>query len=327
MKLNGFYLILLMGIILFSCAKPNEPAGTTGSLKIEEVFTTGGYARGFAVSDEYIFIAEDQRGFSIYNYISGTQLCHRDTFDGNYFESTKNIVGSVSEDLLIIYDNITLYVFDISDIQNPIYSTLNLQGGTTGIEKIVLEENPTGGVDLYWTSGNVIKVGTLDGSWNNNISHDFPDDVGGFDFNSDIIAIGGEQFGIHILDQSTELLVATIETPGEALDVKIVDNYLIAAIREEGFTIYDISDISNPIHIVTEDTADIIYTVDSEGNYLVLSSHAGGVIVYDISEIAEPKFIGSLDDSAIGYTFKAEIINGRIFASTRTGVHVISLNE
>ncbi len=81
------------------------------------------------------------------------------------------------------------------------------------------------------------------------------------------------------------------------------------------------------MHVYAKNTSELIYTVDAENEYLVLSSHAGGVILYDISEIAEPKLLDSIDDSEIGYTFKAEIHNGQIFASTRTGVYIISINE
>jgi hypothetical protein len=330
MKLKNIFLTLLITFILISCAKPNESVGTKGILAIEKEFITGGYARDFAVSDEILFIAEDQQGFSIYNHITGTQLCHRDTLDGSYLESTRKIVGSIYKDLIFVFNHIRLNVFDISNIHNPVFE-IPLSGGATNIQKLKLLDNPDGGVDVFWTSNGdskVFKAGNyLNESWTNFISEEFPSDVSGFDFNDIIIGIAAQQYGIHILDRTSGNLSTTIETTGEALDVKIVDNYVIAAIREGGFTIYDISDPTSPVHIFTENTSELIYTVDAEDDYLVLSSHSGGVILYDISEIAEPKLIDSIDDSEIGYTFKAEIKNGQIFASTRAGVYIISINE
>jgi len=333
MKMKDIFLLLLIAIVLSSCAKPNEPVGTNGILAIEKEFITGGYARDFAVSDEILFIAEDQQGFSIYNHISGTQLCHRDTFQNRYLENTTRIVGSRYENLSFIFDTDgtdTIIPFDTSDLQNPTPILPAISGRTENIEQLFLKDNPDGGVDLYWTSNNNFKTGNFDDHWEARDYYIFPKDVSGFDFNDEIYAVTAQQYGVYILEESggaVMTLVSSIETSGEALDVKIVDNYIIVAIREGGFTIYDITDPSAPVHVYTKNTSELIYTVDAEGDYLVLSSHSGGVILYDISEIAEPKLLDSIDDSEIGYTFKAEIHNGQIFASTRTGVYIISINE
>lgn len=329
MRIKTFLGIALVSIVIFGCAQPNDPIGETGVLSVITKISTSGYARDFAVSDEVVFVAEDQRGFSIYNYLSGTLLCHRDTLQNRYLEDTWHLAGTRYKDLSFVFDTYgtnSLNVYDVSNLQNPAFIE-TISGDTGNVQKMMIEDNPNGGVDLFWTSNNELKFGTYTDHWEPGVPAEFPKDVVGFDFNDTIYAAAAEQYGIHIVDRSNGELLYSIETPGEALDVKIVDNYLIAAIREEGFTIYQIEDSTQPVHIVTQKTSDLIYTVDVENDFLVLSSHAGGVIVYDISAEEAPRFVGSIDDSIIGYTFKATIENGKIFASTRTGFYVIEISE
>ena len=329
MSLKSLSILFLLIIILSSCAKPNEPAGTEGVFTIEKELLTGGYARDIAVSDDVIFVAEDQQGFSIYNYISGTRLCHRDTLNNRYLENTFHLTGSIANDILFVYDTYGtngINVFDISNLQNPAYLTV-ISGDTDGVEKLKMKPNLTSGTDLFWTKGNKLKTGTFDSFWTSGIDVEFPKDVAGFDLNEEIFAVAAHQHGIYIVSRTSGIILSTIETTGDALDVKIVDNYIIAALREEGFTIFDISDQSNPVHVITEDVGELIYTVDAEDDNLVLSSRSGGVILYDISEISDIQFVGSIDSNVIGYTFEAEIHNGKIFASTRTGVYIISIKE
>jgi len=314
MNLKKLFAILIIAVILASCAKPNDPVSTSEVLKIEKEFLTGGYAMDFAVSDEIVFVAEDQRGFSIYNYISGTQLCHRDTLQGQYLQDTRHLAGSRLANLTFVFDAVDadrLLVYDISDQLNPVYKT-HISGRTENIEKVLLHDNPDGTVNLYWTSNNNFKTGYFDDQWAPEEYFIFPDDVSGFDLNDEIYIVAAQQYGLYILEDSGEeimTLLNIIDTSGEVLDVKIVDNYVIAAIREEGFAIYDITDYSDPVQVFTENTSEIIYTVDVENEHLILSSHSGGIILYDISNISEPKLMGKIDDSVIGYTFKAEIHN------------------
>jgi hypothetical protein len=325
MKIRFIILSVVFLAVLISCAKPSEPSKSDNILKIEKTLSTGGYARDLSISEELVFVAEDQLGFSIYNYISGTRFSTVDTINGSYVENVTNIANVLSEDLLYIFDTSAtdeIHLYNISDLSDPGYVT-HLPGDTGNLKVMQAESNPDGSTVVYWSSGVELKQATYDGSWAV-VSYYFPNDIEGFDFNDEIFAIAGQQYGLHIAEKSNGNIISTMDTHGEALDVKIVDNYVILALREKGFMIVDITDPTNPQEIFSKDTTNLIYTVDAEDDYLLLSSHSGGIILYDISDISNPEYIGSLDSGDIGYTYNAKLHDGKIFAATRLGIQIIT---
>jgi hypothetical protein len=97
-------------------------------------------------------------------------------------------------------------------------------------------------------------------------------------------------------------------------------------LRQAGFAVYDISNVSNPTLVCQKETNEYIYTIDIEGNNMVLGSHSGGVYLYDISDIINPVLVGNLDSDKIGYTYEAVLRNNKIYASTRQGVYEIGID-
>jgi len=325
MKAKYVILAVVFFLVLVSCAKPSEPSESENILKIEKTLSTGGYARDLSISNEIVFVAEDQQGFSIFNHVSGTRFCMVDSIEGNHVENVSSIAGSLEEDLLFVYDTQgtnTIHVYDVSDLLNPVY-VIFFSGDTANLQNLITIPNSGGGIDLLWSNGFELKHVTYDGTWSTQFFL-FPNDINGFDLNDDYIVVAGLQMGFYIIERSSGTIINTVETAGEALDVKIVDNNVILALREEGFVIFDINDPLNPEEIYSKNLSDLIYTVDVEDNYLVLSSHSGGVLLYDIAEISSPEFIGNLDSGDIGYTFKAVLNEGKIFAATRQGIQIIS---
>ena len=147
-----------------------------------------------------------------------------------------------------------------------------------------------------------------------------------FDVGADRIYISAEQLGFHIVNKSNGNLISTTNTDAVALDVKIVDNYLIVALRQAGFAVYDISNESNPILKCLEEVNEYIYTIDVEGENMVLGSHTGGVYLYDISDLTNPILAGNINSDKIGYTYEVVIKNNRIYAATRQGVYEIGID-
>ena len=328
MRIGFVPLAVLLALVLAGCAGPSDPAESSNILKIESTLSTGGYARDLSVSDEIVFVAEDQQGFSIYNHVSGTRYCLIDSigFFNRHFESIPNIAGSLEENLLFVYDtyaNNSIYVYDVSDLIDPQYITF-FTGDTGNLKDFFIQRNQANSIDLFWSSGSTLKQTIFDGNWTVLPSLEFPNSIEGFDLNDDYIAVAGRQLGFYLVDRSSGALLSTTQTMGDALDVKIVDNRVIVAIREEGFIIFDITDPTAPQPLFSKDAGDLIYTVDAADGYLVLSSHAGGVFLYDISEIDSPKFVGNLRSRDIGYTFKAVLHDGKIFAATRLGIQIIT---
>ncbi|HPR17101.1 MAG TPA: hypothetical protein PLD62_02530 [Candidatus Cloacimonadota bacterium] len=327
MKLKKFGFMLLMMFLLVSCAQPNDPAENESALKIYNTIETEGYAFDFAVSDELLFIAEDQCGFSIYNFVSGSMYCHIDSLnDGTLYENVRKIAGSADKNVMIVYDRYGEHarfdVFNISDLINPLFLISNISN-TSDVQKIVTSKNSDNNAQFTWTSANSFSIASYDENWSNEVAVDFANSVGGFDFNDEIAVIAAEQSGLHFVDLATEETLLTYDTIGEALDVKLVDNYAFVALRQEGFMILDITDPVHPVEIHQEDVGEIIYTIDVKDNFMLLSSHSGGVMLYDISDLTEPELAGRLSDNKIGYTYKAAFAGDYIVASTRVGVVII----
>ncbi|MCK4654491.1 MAG: hypothetical protein KAU01_08595 [Candidatus Cloacimonetes bacterium] len=328
---------IVLIIILTSCAKPSEPSIFDEALSIEFLFPTGGYARDISVSDSLLFIAEDQQGFSIYNYLTRTQICHFDTlfiFNPVPFENVRKISVVENEVFLFVYDRYgsppSINIFDITDISEP-DCVFRIQSNTGNIEDMYSHTNSGGGVTLNWTNNGVnsnsINFRESNDNWEEGIEYSFPNSISGFDMNEEYIVIAAQQYGFHIVDKNSGEVLSTTDTPGEALDVKIVDNYVCLAIREAGLAIFDISNVSNPEMVYIKDIGELIYTIDAENDYLVLSSHAGGIYFFDISDIENPGYLGKVDKDNIGYTYKAVFKNGKVFAATRQGVYILDIND
>ena len=331
MRISGWQKLTVLSFIIMllsGCAKPNEPS-IHGSLSIERFIETGGYVWDVSVSDSLIFIAEDQAGFSIYNYLNNNFVCQVDSLLNVPYENVRKIYVVDEEEFLFVYELYGtakgIHIFDITNREEPLF-LFPITGNTADIEKMISIPNPDGGVDLFWTNGNLLNFGTYDQGWNINTPYYFQNSISGFDLNADYFIIAAQQLGIHIAERTTGEVVCTMDTPGDATDVKIVDSYIFVALREAGFAVFDITDETAPELVYLEDVDEHIYTVDCEDDYLVLGSHAGGVYLYDVSNPTDPKFLGNIDNDIIGYTYEAEIYNGRIFAATRQGVYLLNID-
>jgi len=325
--------LMVVLFLLMSCAKPNEPASVEGSLSIDHKFEVFGYARDISVTDTHLYIAEDQVGYSIFDVTTHEMVSHHESFiledDPVMFENVRGISAVEDEDLLFVYNQYGSYqgiiMFDIADIVNPTF-LFRHAGNTSGIAQLQAAVNTDGGADVFWSNGSGYNFGRFDEYWLGSTLYDFQNSIEGFDVGDSRLYISAEQLGFHIVNKSNGNIISTTDTDGEVLDVKIVDNYAIVALRQAGFAVYDITDTTAPILVVQKETNEYIYTIDIEGNNMVLGSHTGGVYLYDISDVADPALVGNLDSDIIGYTYTAVLHNNKIYASTRQGVYKISID-
>ena len=321
----------IVGLLIFftgSCAKPNEVPDVTNALTIEHFYPTVGYAFDVFVTDSLMYVAEDQGGFSIYNYETHLQR----SYFNDQIENIRMIFPIEEKNLLFVYDvygsPAGIEVYDISDIANPTTDNVPpILSDTQGLEDMYFELNDNDDIDVYWSKLAQISYGIYGNLWLELGTFDlFPNSVAGFDIDEQYIYLTGEQVGIYITDKATGEILNTIDTQGSALDVKKVDDFLFVADRQEGFSIFNVADIMNPELVYSKNLGELIYNVEIEDDYLVLTSHSGGVYLYDISDPSAPELLGNLDDE-LGYTYKAVIKNGKIFAGTRTGVFEIDIEQ
>lgn len=317
---------IVITIVLCTCAKWVEPITYKDILEIEHIYSTTGYARDAYISDSLIYIAEDQAGFSIYDRNNDTLICH-------YYGSIENarLIAAVEEEsLLFVYDiygsPAAISVFDISNPTNPIVKP-PITGQTSDIEEMKCFHSPGGGVDIIWIHSDKYQFGNYVNIWMGSYSYDFPNALAGFDLDSLYIYLAGEQRGLYIADKNSGNIISETDTQGEALAVKVVDNYAYIAAKEEGLQVIDISDIENPELVYSFDTSGWAQSVDVEEDYLVVGSGGGGLYLFDVSDKANPEFLDRIDDSEIGYTYKAILSNGEIFVATKIGVVKLKIND
>ena len=147
--------LFLMLLLVISCAKPNEPASIEEVLNIEHHFAVSGYARDIAVSDSYLYIAEDQAGYTIYDINTKVMISHHESFvmetDPIIFENVRAISVFEDENLLFVYDQYgspaSINGFDITDRTDPTY-LFRLSGNTGSIVQVESEVSTEGGVNL-----------------------------------------------------------------------------------------------------------------------------------------------------------------------------------
>ena len=329
--LKVFSLFLVVSLLL-SCAKPSEPASVEGSLNIEHIFAISGYAMDISVTDSNLYIAEDQAGYSIYDLTSNDLISHNVSYvmetDPIMFENVRTISAVEEENLLFVYDRYgppSINVFDITDKVDPIFLFQHL-GNTDGIIQFESDVSPDGGGNLYWTVGSRFSFGRFNPLPQNLGFYEFQNSIERFDVSTNRVYVSAEQLGFHIVDKSNGDVISTTDTDAVALDVKKVDNYLIVALRQAGFAVYDISSESNPILKHQEEVNEYIYTIDIEGDNMVLGSHTGGVYLYNISDLINPVLVGNINSDRIGYTYEVVIKNNKIYAATRQGVYQIGID-
>ncbi|MCD4818591.1 MAG: hypothetical protein K8S23_07850 [Candidatus Cloacimonetes bacterium] len=323
MKRYLILLIIFVVILLGSCAIPNEPKiDNDQKLEIETYYQTVGYARDVYVTNENVFIAEDQAGFSIFNLDGSFILQYTASIDN------ARLITVLEEDsLLFVYDIYSdpaaILVFDISNLPE-ISIKPPITGQTGGIEDLIIKRNEeSGDNEVSWTYENKVRFGTYNGIWEGQANfNSYQNSVAGLDYSEENIFVCGEQIGVYISSRETSDLQNTINTAGQALDVRFVDNKIFVACREEGLEIIDVLDIQNPNLIYSTDTSGYAQSIDVEGDILAVASGGGGLYVYDISNLENVTLIGNLS-AEIGYTYKTFIKNGKIYAATKDGVYKI----
>ena len=327
-----FYIISIVIVIgtIFGCAEANDPAITEEPddlLEVTHFLSTIGQVRHIDVKGDRVYCAEDQAGFTVYDYVNETEVLH---YTG-LIENARLISFVEESNILFLYDRYgspaQIRIYDLTDINNVVVKP-PIIGNTGGIDDMKCYNN-NGTVDFYITRNETdfeFKKINWDGFYATPqyTYSDYSITLNGFDMNDDYIFISYEQLGLNITDRATGDVVSITDTPGDARDVKIVDNYAYVCDRHAGIAIIDVTDPTAPQHVGNVDTSGYTQDIDILDNYLVVASGGGGVYLYDITNHEAPQLIGNVDDSEIGYTYSVKFAQDYIIAGTRDGVAKIS---
>ena len=326
-KILIFFLVSA-GIIctFFGCAKANNPASITSVLEVDQIFPTTGYARDIFFSENILYAAQDEIGFILFDRFTGNILGENNTY------GTKYIVASEPDSFIVSYGDDYFYVFDFTvlDSINQITDS-SIKDDFSRHPELDYVAVSKDTFRLNFVKSNKLKRQTYaidSGVWQAIFEEnlEFPySSLKNFYIDDNYIYFAAGQIGFFIGNDNSEI-IGEVDTSGEALDVKIVDNYAFVADRHEGFSIIDISDVQNPVIVSTGDTSGYAQSIDVYDDYLVVGSGGGGVYLFDISNKENPLFLDRIDDADIGYTYKVVFDNGDIFAATRSGVYKLKIN-
>ncbi|MCK4358197.1 MAG: hypothetical protein KAW92_05540 [Candidatus Cloacimonetes bacterium] len=320
--------LILAALVLSTCAKWIEPVSYKDILEIDHIYSTTGYARDAYVSNNIIYVAQDETGIIIFNRGNGSIIWEKNDNPAEY------ITVLEQDSFMISYDDPTFHTYNFANFD----SVYEIGYGTL--------------TDAYVRHPELITINTLKDTFTVSYitKHDFfikecfinvygfwetletihwifyNKDLIDYEINEDYIYLAVSQWGLLIIDYN-EQIIGIGDTPGQALALKIVGNYAYIADREAGLQVIDISDIENPELIYSFDTSGLAQSVDVEEDYLVVGSGGGGVYLFDVSDKATPKFLDRLDDYYIGYTYKAILSNGEIFVATKIGVVKLKIND
>ncbi len=342
--MKNIFLMLIITLIIFSCAKPNKTFQPEPSqVQIDKFYQTRGYARDFTIDDNHLFVAVDQNGFSIFDMNTDTLIVNYSQYLN--YPRLINVAHTSSETLLFVYDiygsPASINCFNIADISNPQYlpPIITDTGGIEDLDILSSTENDT--IQLRFTkndaSSHKLKISNalhINFTWQFTPLIDadqlFDYDVHNFDkFDENHYYIANEQKGIAYInttDPNNPVIDKYIDTPGSAYDVKRVDNYLYVADRHEGFEVYELQG-DNWKMIYHYDTSGLAKQLAIYQGYAALASGGGGIYIFDISNPQTTKLLTNIDDSEIGYSYKVKFFNGILYAATRNGVYKFKIEN
>ncbi|MHA1778907.1 MAG: ABC transporter permease subunit, partial [Candidatus Heimdallarchaeaceae archaeon] len=141
----------------------------------------------------------------------------------------------------------------------------------------------------------------------------------------------------------TGLLILNVSNPQEAIHVissypvetnhtnfiHVYNNLAILDKDGEGFIIFDVSDLENPVQLSNVTIGTDVYNVDVWNNYLFVVGYTTGLLVYDITDPTQPQVIASYNStSETGrlLSYDITIIDGLAYVATGKYDGLVVLN-
>jgi hypothetical protein len=140
----------------------------------------------------------------------------------------------------------------------------------------------------------------------------------GFDENTKV--------SMYIDSGNRKAIIGSVDTPGDAYDVKVVDGIAYVADGESGLQIIDISDPKKPNIIGTSDTPGDAMAVAVSGDKAFVVDYDKGLQIIDISDPKNPKIIGYV--YMPGVADGVAVSGNRAFvAAGNSGLQIIDISD
>lgn len=330
--------ILLLPVILHTtCLRP-DPISNETVVEIDQVFeiNTSGWARDSQESNGLLYVAASQAGIQIWD-VSGTEpqqafehnpgsedinLIHFDPVNHLLLAADRRIVHYMVMDSTgmavdsVYYEQTSALLdpkqlsdgntqdFNISarDSQLVIYLTDN--DYSDGLKRIflTLEDDAVFGGSYWAPEGAKLVTGHMRG----------------MDQMDDVIAVTVEEMGVALyrVSLSSVEFLAELDTPGEAIETAFYGSYLLVATDWAGLHVLS-WDGSRLAEVASLDFGENVEHISLWNDIAVLSCGNDEVYLVDLSDIQNPEVDQFI---ATGYTYRSEVVNDRIYFSTREGV-------
>jgi hypothetical protein len=331
----SFFIIMSF---LLGCAKEADRNSLEAQLEFIQTYPVIGDPVDFDVSDECIFVAEDEIGFSIFNRQSSE--LHLRANEHNMLQIRNVPLVRYNNDfkMLFVVDRTNghvLYAINVDTLHSSIndYPVKRIIGSAYNVRDIIFETIPDEDTKfkMYLTNfkfdenKNQLMEGiyTYNSTLSNPLNmtpYSVPNSIFKIKSTNNHIFTAMGQRGIVIYDKTNLTEIHQINTPGEARDMIINNNNIYVADRQQGLQIIDITDISNPILLEASArlTNGFASSIDISGRFLALGSGSGGVYLYDISNPTTPILIDHLDEDEIGYVHKILFFSNDLYISSKS---------
>ena len=280
-------LVVAAAVLVFvaGCAQkgsPVEPDDSTGGYRIVGTLAIAGYAEDVDVTGALCLLAAGQGGLVFVDVSDPTNPEYVSTGVTSYPAMGCAYVASDSLAFAAIGAQ-GIYVYDVSDLLNPVWQS-NGQGIFT--RDVVTREA---------TPGDYHEVLTADGY--------------GVRTQECYYYEGLDTWFFRQADDEG--------AAGVARGICAHGNLALLAIEELGVSIYDVTDVTNVLHLGGVDTPGEARAVAAAGDYAYVADWRAGLQVVDISDPSSPEIVASadMDGLADGIAYH----DGKVYVAAHTG--------
>jgi len=313
------------GVTALSISDPTHPAGIWA-------MDTPGSARGIAVAGDYAYVADFNGGLQVFDISDRTdpQIPASLSLSGYAYGAAVD-----GDRLYIAAGMAGVHTIDITNPTTPVLrETCDTPGDARALSMAghhafvtdrqyglqVLEVNedvPLEPATLFPTTYTPLKIKiTGDYLFTTNayqgllvVDLSDPDNLvpagscdtgyaGGLDVAGDYVYLADHEYGLRVIDirdQHSPLLVATLDTPGNAYDVTVDGDYAYVGDQASGVQVVNIADPLHPVIVGHFATTDWAWTVAIDGDYAFVAEYGAGMRVLDITNPANPISVGLCD--------------------------------
>jgi len=341
--------VLILILLLTACLKP-DPIDTAfaSDVYLMDVLETGAYARDVYVVDETIFVAASQIGNQIWQEQSdGTvEKIFEHKFSGNpalraivepetrlmfTFDRTQGFYKKLSPawdgfDSVYIHHKTWIETSEsglFGSGSNEDFAVRKMNDSLVAL--YVIDRTSNDGLKQYYFNRYYRAADFLyEGSyyyWElTNVGSSTGGINLGLDLRDTLMAISHDELGVGLyrLDGVELDTLGVVNTPGEALEVKFYDNYLLSANNWAGMEIFSIgAGDSSLIHLADIEVGGWVKQISIWNDIAVLSCGENGIFLVDLSDPENPQVDQPID---AGYTYRTHVAGDIIYAATREGV-------